>query len=180
MGKSTVELGEFDFRQGGHKVSELTLEQQRKKIAPDCTGAWQAVIQTQHDLRRQSQDFSVHWGADYRGDVFIMSHESSGHDHVIARFPATLGHPLAGMINLPASHERACSEMRARAWRASRRRCLRNTAPSFASVSRLRALSAYWRKAARTNAERLRRREDVSVSLSRSFRVASSMAIVFI
>ena len=85
-----------------------------------------------------------------------------------------------GFFLVAAFHERACPEMSARAWRASRRRCLRNSAPSFALVFRLCAPSAYWRKAARTNAERVRRRDDVSVSLSRSLRVASPIAMVFI
>jgi hypothetical protein len=57
---------------------------------------------------------------------------------------------------------------------------LRKIAASFASVVRLRSLSAYWRSAARTNAVRLRRRDDDSVNLSRSLEVASSIAMVFI
>jgi hypothetical protein len=56
---------------------------------------------------------------------------------------------------------------------------LRNTAPSLASRACLRTLSAYWRSAVRTSAARLRRRDDVAVSASRSFEVASSIAIVF-
>jgi hypothetical protein len=76
-------------------------------------------------------------------------------------------------------HKRACSAINARAWRARRLRCLRNTAPSLASRACLRTLSAYWRSAVRTSAARLRRRDDASVSASRSFAVASSIAIVF-
>jgi hypothetical protein len=79
----------------------------------------------------------------------------------------------------PSSHKRACSAISARAWRARRLRWLRNTAPSLASRACLRTLSAYWRSAVRTSAARLRRRDDVSVSASRSFEVASSIAIVF-
>jgi hypothetical protein len=70
--------------------------------------------------------------------------------------------------------------MSTRAWRVRRLRCLRKTTPSLASLARLRTLSAYWRSAVRTSAARLRRRDDVSVSASRSFEVASSIAIVFI
>ena len=90
------------------------------------------------------------------------------------------GNPLAGAVNFSAPHKRACSAISARAWRARTLRCLRNTAPSLASRACLRTLSAYWRSAVRTSAERLRRRADFSVSASRSFAVASSMAIVFI
>ena len=133
MSKGAVELGEFECRQGGHKVRELALEHQCKKIAADGGSPWQS----------------------------------------------TLRNPLARSVDLTAPHERACSVMSTRAWRARRLRCLRNTAPSLAAVSRRRWVSAYWRKAVRTSAARLRRRDDVSVSSSKSFEVASSMAILF-
>jgi hypothetical protein len=92
---------------------------------------------------------------------------------------ATLRNALARSVDFAAPHERVCSVMSTRAWRARRLRCLRNTSPSFVSVSHRRWVSAYWRNAMRTRAVRLRRRDDVSVSSSRSFDVASSIAIFF-
>ena len=99
---------------------------------------------------------------------------------IIGEDGAALGHPLARAVDFPSPHKRACSAISARAWRASSLRCLRNTAPSLASRACLRTFWAYWRSAVRTSAERLRRRDEVSVSASRSLAVASSIAIVFI
>jgi hypothetical protein len=180
VSKGTIELGEFDFRQGGHKVSELTLENQCKKIAADGGGPWQTIFHSQHDLRCQSKNFSINGGADHRRHIFMLSEKGPRYNHVKSRLSATLCESFACAVDLPAPHERACSEMSTRAWRARRLRCLRNTSPSFASVARRRSRSAYWRSAVRTSAARFLYRGEVSVSSSRSFRVASSIAIVFI
>ena len=159
--------------------SELTLEHQCKKIAADGGGPWQSIVWSEHDLRCQSKDFSVNGGADHGRDIFVLRDKGSGYDDIKTRLCSTLRNPLARSVDLPAPHERACSVMSTRAWRARRLRCLRNTSPSLASVSRRRWVFAYWRNAVRTSAARLRRRGDVSVSSSRSFEVASSMAILF-
>jgi hypothetical protein len=180
VSKGAVELGNFECRQGGNKVSELTLEHQCKEIAADGGGPWQSIFWSEHDLRCESEDFSVNGGADHGRDIFVLRDKGAGYNDVKAWLCSTLGNPFAGSIDFPAPHERACSVMSTRAWRARRLRCLRNTSPSLASVSRRRWRSAYWRKAVRISAVRLRRRDDVLVSSSRSFEVASSMAIVFI
>ena len=182
MSKGTVKLGQLSCRQGGHKVSELTLEHQRKKIAANGGGPWQTIFGPQHDLRCQSEDFSINRGAYYSRNIFVLGDKGTGYNDIKSWFPSTLGNPLARSIDFPTPHERACSEMRARAWRASRLRCFRNTAPSFASISRPRSRSANSRSAVRTSAERLRSRREVLVNSSRSFKVASSIvtAIVFI
>jgi len=180
MSKGAVELGEFECRQGGNKVSQLTLEHQGKEIAADRAGTWQAVLRPQHDLCRQSKDFSINGGADHSRHILVFGDKGSGYDDVKTGLCSTLGNPLARSVDLASPHERACSEMSTRAWRVRRLRCLRNAAPSLASLACLRTLSAYWRSAVRTSAARLRRRDDVSVSASSSFEVASSIAIVFI
>ena len=180
MSKRTVELGEFERRESRHKMSQLTLEHQGEEIAADCAGAWQAVFRSQHDFGRESEDFPVNWGTDHGRHVFVFGNKSPGCDDVKTGLRAALGDPLAGAVDFPSRHKRACSAISARAWRASSLRCLRNAAPSLASRVCLRTLSAYWRSAVRTSAARLRRRDDVSVSASRSFEVASSIAIVFI
>ena len=161
-------------------MSELTLEHQCKKIAADGGGSWQSIFWPEHDLRRKTEDFSVNGGADHGRDIFVLRDKGSRYYDVKSWFRATLRYPLAGSINLFSPHERACSAMSERAWRVMRLRCLRNIAPSLDSVSRRRSRAAYWRNAARTRAERLRRRDDVSVSSSKSFEVASSIAILFI
>lgn len=180
MGKGAVELGEFECRQGGDKVSELALEHQCKKIAADGGGPGQSIFLSEHDLRCESEDFSVNGGADHGRDIFVFRDKGSGYYDVKTGLCSTLGNPFACAIDFSPPHERACSVMSMRAWRARRLRCLRNTAPSLAAVSRRRWVSAYWRKAVRTSAARLRRRDDVSVSSSSSFEVASSIAILFI
>ena len=180
MSKGAVELGEFECRQGGNKVSQLTLEHQGKEIAADRAGTWQAVLRPQHDLCRQSKDFSINGGADHSRHILVFGDKGSRYDDVKTGLCSTLGNPLARSVDLASPHERACSEMSTRAWRVRRLRCFRKIAPSLVSVARLRSFSAYWRRAARTSAVRLRRRDDVSVSLSKSFEVASSIAIVFI
>ena len=161
-------------------MSQLTLEHQGKEIAADRAGTWQAVLRPQHDLCRQSKDFSINGGADHRRHIIVFGDKGSGYDDVKNGLCSALGNPLAGSVDLPSPHERACSAISARAWRARCLRCLRNTAPSFASLACLRTLPAYWRSAVRTSAARLRRRADVSASASRSLEVASSIAIVFI
>ena len=161
------------------QVSQLTLEHQSKEIAADRTGTWQSVLRSQHDLCRQSKDFSINGGANHSRHILMLGDKSSGYDDIKPRLCSTLGNPLARSVDFASPHERACSEMSMRAWRVRRLRCFRKIAPSLASVARLRSLSAYWRSAALTSAVRLRRRDDVSISSSKSFEVASSIAIVF-
>ena len=180
MSKGAVELREFECRQGGNKVSQFTFEHQGEEIAADRAGARQAVFQAQHHFSRESKNFPVNGGADHGRHIVVFGNKGSGYYDVKAGLPSTLGNSLARSVNLASPHEGACSEMSSRACRARRLRCFRKIAPSLVSVARLRSLSAYWRSAARTSAARLRRRDDVSLSLSRSFAVASSMAIVFI
>jgi len=182
VSEGTVKLGELGRRQGGDKVGELTLKHQREKIAADCGRAWQAIFRPQHDLGCESQDFPIDGGADHRRDILMLSHKGSGYDDVKSGLAATLGDPLSGAVDLPSPHERACSEMSRRAWRARRLRCFRNSSPSFASISRRRSRSANSRSAVRTSADRLRSRGELSANSPRSFRVASSIvtAIVFI
>jgi len=180
MSKRTVELGEFERRERRHEMSQLTLEHQSEEIAADGAGAWQAVFRSQHDFGRESEDFSVNWRTDHRRHVFVVGDKSTGYDDVKTGFRAALGNPLTRAVDFPSPHRRACSAISARAWRATRLRCLRNAALSLASRACLRTLSAYWRSAVRTSAARLRRRDDISVSASSSFAVASSIAIVFI
>jgi len=179
MSKGAVELGEFERREGRHEMSQLALEHQSEEIAADSAGAWQAVFRSQHDFGRESEDFPVNRGADHSRHVFVFGDKSTGYYDVKTRLRSALGNPLARAVDFPSPHKRACSAISARASRARRLRCLRNTAPSLASLACLRTLSAYWRSAVRTSAARLRRRDDVSVSASRSFAVASSIAIVF-
>ena len=180
MSKGAVELGEFERRECRHEMSQLTLEHQGEEIAADRAGARQAVFRSQHDFGREPEDFPVNWGTDHSRHVFVFGDKSTGCYDVKTGLRAALGNPLAGAVDFPSPHKRACSAISARAWRARRLRCLLNTAPSLASRACLRTLSAYWRSAVRTSAARLRRRDDVSVSASSSFAVASSIAIVFI
>ena len=179
MGKSTVELGEFERRQGGNEVCEFALEHQREKIAADGAGSRQSIFGSKDDLRCKTEDLAVNGCTDHGRDIFVLGDKGSRYDNVKTGLCSALGYPFAGSINFYAPHERACSAMSARAWRARSLRCFRNTAPSLASVLRRRWLSAYWRNALRISAARLWRRADVSVSSSNSFEVASSMAILF-
>ena len=179
MGKGTVELGEFERRQGGNEMCKFALEHQRKEIAADGAGSRQSIFGSKHDLCGKTEDFAVNGRTDHGRDVFVLGDKGSRYDNVKTGLGSTLGNPLASSVNFSAPHERACSEMRARVWRARSLRCFRNTAPSLASVLRRRWVSAYWRNAVRTSAARLWRRADVSVSSSKSFEVASSMAILF-
>jgi len=179
MSKRTVELGEFECRERRDKMSQLALEHQGEEIAADRAGAWQAVVRPQRNFSRESEDFPVNWRTDHGRHVSVFGDKSTGYDNIKTGLRAALGNPLAGTVDLPSPHKRACSAVSARAWRARRLRCLRNSAPSLASLACLRTLSAYWRSAVRTRAARLRRRDDASVSASRSFAVASSIAIVF-
>ena len=109
----------------------------------------------------------------------MVGDKGAGGNDVKTWFRATLRNTLAGAVDFTSSHERACSAIRARASRARRLRCLRKIASSLATVFSRLCRAAYWCTAARRTAERLWRRDDVSVSLSRSFAVASSMAMVF-
>jgi len=160
-------------------VSQFAFEHQGKEVAADRAGARQAVFRSQHDFGRESEDFPVNWGTDHSRHIFVFGDKSSGDYDVKPGLRPALGNPLARSVDLASPHGRACSDMSTRACRARRLRCFRKIAPSLPSVVRLRSLSAYWRSAARTSAPRLRRREGVPVSLSKSFEVASSIAIVF-
>jgi len=179
MSKGSVELCEFECRQGGHKVSQFTFEHQGEEIAADRAGAREAVFRPQNDFRREAKNFAVNGGTDHSRYIFVFGNKGSGYYDVKAGLRSTLGNPLACSVDLASPHERTCSEMSTRACRARRLRCFRKIAPSLTSVARLRSLSAYWRSAARTSALRLRRCADVAVSSSRSFEVASSIAIFF-
>lgn len=179
MSKGAVELSEFECGQGGNEMREFTLEHQRKKIAADGAGSRQSIFGSEHDLRGKTEDFAVNGGTDHGRDIIVLGDKGSRYDNVKTGLCSTLGNPLPRSINFPAPHERACSVMSARAWRARSLRCFRNTVPSLASVLRRRWVSAYWRNAVRTSATRLWRRAEVSVSSSKSFEVASSMAILF-
>ena len=137
MSKCAVKLGEFERRQCGYKVRELALEHQCKKIAADGGSPRQSIFWSKHDLRCKTENFSVNWGADHGRDIFVLGDKGSRNYDVKTGFCSTLGNPLARSVDLAAPHERDCSVMSTRAWRARRLRCFRNTAPSLASVSRL-------------------------------------------
>ena len=154
-------------------MTQFIFEHQGEEIAADRAGTWQAVFRPQHDFSRESENFPVNGGTDHGRHIVVIGNKGSGYYDVKAGLRSTLGNPFARSINLASPHERACSEMSTRAWRARRLRCFRKIAPSLVSVARLRSRSTYWRNAARTSAARLRRRDDVSLNLSRSFEVAS-------
>ena len=179
VSKGTIELSEFECRQGGNEVSQLTFEHQRQEIASDRAGTWQAIFRPQLNFGGEAENFPVNRGADHGRYIIVFGDKGPGYNDVKSWFRSTLGDPFARSVDLPSSHERACSEISARACCARRLRCLRNTAPSLASVARLRSLAAYWRSAVRTSAVRLRRRDDLWAKSSRSFEVASSIAILF-
>jgi hypothetical protein len=160
-------------------MSQLTLEHQGEEIATDCARAWQAVFLSRDHFGRESEDFPVNRSTDHSRHVFMFGDKCTGYDDVKTGLRAALGNPLAGAVDFPSPHKRACSAISARAWRARRLQCFRYTAPSLASLACLRTISAYWRSAVRTSAVRLLRRDDASVSASRSLAVASSIAIVF-
>jgi hypothetical protein len=155
------------------------LEHQSEEVAADGTSARQTVVRPQDHFGREPEDFAINRGADHGRHIIVLGDKGTGDDNVISRFGATLRNPLAGSVNFSSPHERACSTISARAWRVSCLRCFRKMAPSLASVARFRSLSAYCRSAIRTSALRLRRRDDFSVRSSRSFAVASSIAMVF-
>ena len=180
MSKRTVELGEIERRQSRCKMSQLTLEHQGEEIAADCAGAWRAVFRSLHDFGRESEDFPVNRGTDHSRHGFVFGDKRTRYDDVKTGLRAAFGNALAGAVDFPSPHRRACSAITVRAWCARSLRRLRNTAPSLPSRACRRTLSAYWRNAVRSSAARLRRRGDDSVSASRSFAVASSIAIVFI
>lgn len=180
MSKRTVELCEFERREGRHEMSQFTLEHQGEEIAADRAGPWQAVFWSEHHFCAEAENGAVNRGADHSGDIFVLCDKGAGYNDVKAWLCSTFGNPFAGSVDLASPHERACSDISTRAWRARCFRCFRKIAPSLASLARRRSLSAYWRRAVRTSAARLRRRDDVSVSSSRSFEVASSIAILFI
>lgn len=160
-------------------MSQFSFEHQGQEIAADRAGSWQAVFRTQRNFGCETESFPVNRSADYRRYIFMFGDKGTRYDNVITRFRAALGNPLTRTIDFSSPQERACSAISARAWRASRLRCLRNNSPSFASLSLRLFPSAYWRRAARKSAALLRRRDDVSANSSKSFRVASSMVMVF-
>jgi hypothetical protein len=180
MSEGAIELSEFECGQGGNEMREFTLEHQRKEIAADGAGSRQSIFGAEHNLRCKTEDFAVNGGTNHGRDIFVLGDKGSRYNNVKTGLCPTLGNPLPRSINFPAPHERVCSAMSVRAWRERRLRCLRNMAPSLASLFRLRSLSAYWRSAVRTRAVRLLRLDEVSASSSRSFEVASSMATFFI
>jgi hypothetical protein len=161
-------------------VSQLTFKHQREKIAADRASPWQAVFRPENNFCAETENFPVNWGTDHSRHSFVFGNKGSGDDDVKAGLGSTFGNPLARSVDFPSPQERACSTINARASRASRVRCLRNKAPSLDSLFRLRSLSAYWRSAARTRAVRLLCLDEVSASSSKSFEVASSIAILFI
>jgi hypothetical protein len=138
--------------------------------------------------RRPAQDhfsskpeyFAINRGTDHSRHVLVFGDKGARNDNRIARLGAALWNPLTASINFSPPHERACSAISARACRVSCLRCFRKMAPSLASVVRCRSVFAYCRSAVRTSVLRLRRRDDCSISSSRSFAVASSIAMVFI
>ena len=162
-----------------NKVSQFGLEHQSKKVAVDGASARQTIFWPQYHFGSESEYCSVNWSADHRRHIIVFGNKGPGDDNIVSRFGPAFGNPLASSVNLPSPHDRACSAISARAWRASCLRCFRKITPSLASVARRRSAAAYCRNAVRTSAVRLRRRDDFSVSSSRSFAVASSMAIVF-
>ena len=88
MGKRTVELGEFERREGRHEMSQLTLEHQGEEIAADRAGAWQAVFWSQHDFGRESEDVPVNWGTYHSRHVFVFGDKSTGYYDVPASLRA--------------------------------------------------------------------------------------------
>jgi hypothetical protein len=179
VSKRTVELSNFQSRQSGHEVGKFAFKHQREEIAADRASTRQAIFRSQHNLCREPEDFPVNRGTDHRRHMFVFCDKGSGYYNVKAS-SSTFGNSLARPVNLASPYECACSAINARASRASRFRCLRNKAPSVDSLFRLRSLAAYWRRAVRTTAARLLRLDEIPVSSSRSFEVASSMAIFFI
>lgn len=161
-------------------MSELAFEHQGEEIATDRASARQTVVRSQHDLGRKSEDFPVNRRIHHGRHRFMFGNKRSRYDNIKAWLGSAFGNPLARSVDLASPHERACSAISARAWRLRRLRCLRNMAPSLASLFRLRSLSAYWCSAVRTRAVRLLRLDELSANSSRSFEVASSMAIFFI
>jgi putative tryptophan/tyrosine transport system substrate-binding protein len=161
-------------------MGQLSFKHQREKVTADCAGPRQSVFRPEDDFCAETENFPINRSADYSRNILVFCNKSSGHNDIKTWFSSPLRYPFAGPVNLASPHERACSAINARASRASRFRCLRNNAPSLDSLFRPRSLSAYWRSAARTRAVRLLRLDEDSASSSRSFEVASSMAIFFI
>jgi hypothetical protein len=143
MSKGSVKLGKFECRQGRNKVSQLSLEHQGEEIASYRARTREPIVMPQHYLCREAENFAIHRRTNYAGHIFVFSDKGSGYDDLIAGLGTALGNPFTSSVNLASPHERACSEMRARVWRARRFRCLRNTAASVLSVVCLRSFSAY-------------------------------------
>ena len=161
-------------------MSQLAFKHQREKVAADRAGPWQAIFRPENNFCAETENFPVNWGTNHSRHSFVFGNKGSGYDDVKTGLCSTFGNPLARSVDLASPHERACSAINARASRARRLRCLRNKAPSLDSLFRLRSFSAYWRSAARTRAVGFLCLDEVSASSSRSFEVASSMAIFFI
>jgi hypothetical protein len=179
LSKRAVELGEFERWESGNEMRQLTFKHQREKVTADRAGPRQAVFRPENDFCAQTENLTVNRSADHSRNIIMFCDKGSGYNDVKTWFCSPLGYPFAGPVNLPSPHERACSEMSARACRARLLRCFRNISLSLLSVTRRRSRSAYWRTAVRTSAERLHLRRDVWVSSSRSLEVASSIMIVF-
>jgi len=160
-------------------MRQFRFEHQGKKIAADGAGAGQAVVRPQNNLGGEPENLALDRRTNNRRDIFMFGNKGARDDDVKTGFAAALGNALARTVDLSSSHERACSAISARVWRARRLRCFLKMTPSFASAALCRCLSAYWRTAVRTNAAWLRRGVDAWVNLSRSLRVDSSIAIVF-
>ena len=178
--KGAIELGELESRHGLNKVSQFSLEHQSRRVRNGWRKRAANHLLVPISLRWSEPEYcSVNWSADHRRHIIVFGNKGPGDDNVVSRFGPAFGDPLASSVNLPSPHDRACSAISARAWRASCLRCFRKITPSLASVARRRSAATYWRNAVRTSAVRLRRRDHFSVSSSRSFAVASSMAMVF-
>ena len=107
MSKGAVELSEFECRQGGHKVSEFTLEHQRKKIAADSGGPWQSIFWSEHDLRCEAEDFPVNRGADHGRDIFVLRDKGSGYHDVKTGLCSALGNPFAYSLCFAENEEKS-------------------------------------------------------------------------
>ena len=161
-------------------MSQFILEHQSEEVAADGASAWQTVVRPQDHFGGKPEYFAINRGTNHSRHVLVFGDKGARNDNIIARLGAALWNPLTASINFSPPHERACSAISARACRVSCLRCFRKMAPSLASVARCCSVFAYCRSAIRTSVLRLRRRDDFSVSSSRSFAVASSIAMVFI
>ena len=101
VSKGAVELGEFECRQGGNKVSQLTLEHQGEEIAADRAGAGHAIFRSEHNLSREAKNFPVHRRTNHGRHIFAFGDKGSGYHDVKTRLCSTLGNPLARSVISP-------------------------------------------------------------------------------